>query len=199
MSMIVRGGIAAVGVMVLAGCASDGGNPVAYQGPVSSATAAPAGASIEQSYRLGSGDKLRVIVFGEDDLSGQFELDGGGNFSMPLIGQIQAGGQTPSQVEGLIGIKLKQGYLRDPSVSVEVLNYRPFYIHGEVKSAGEYPYTNGLNLQSAVAKAGGYSYRANTSTVYIRRANQAKEQAYNLDRPIEVFPGDTIRVAERFF
>jgi protein involved in polysaccharide export with SLBB domain len=131
--------------------------------------------------------------------SGQFELDGNGSFSMPLIGQVNAAGLTVSQVEGEIASKLRQGYLRNPSVSVEVLNYRPFYIHGEVKSAGEYPYTNGLTLQNAVAKAGGYSYRANTKTVYIRRANETTERAYNLDQPVEVLPGDTIRVPERFF
>jgi len=198
LSMIVRGSIVAIGAVMLFGCASDGNSPVAYGGPT---TAAPAAASpaTGQSYTLGSGDKLRVIVFGEDDISGQFELDGNGNFSMPLIGQIVAGGQTPGQVEAMIASKLRQGYLRDPSVSVEVLNYRPFYIHGEVKSAGEYPYANGLTLQSAVAKAGGYTYRANTNTVYIRRANQTTEQAYNLDRPIEIFPGDTVRIPERFF
>lgn len=195
---MVPAGILIFAAFVLAGCVSGGGGPVSDLRPPSGA-AVSAASSPGQSYTLGSGDKLRVIVFGEDDLSGQFELDGNGSFSMPLIGQVNAAGLTVSQVEGEIASKLRQGYLRNPSVSVEVLNYRPFYIHGEVKSAGEYPYTNGLTLQNAVAKAGGYSYRANTKTVYIRRANETTERAYNLDQPVEVLPGDTIRVPERFF
>jgi len=186
--------------MALAGCMGAGGNPAAYQ---PTATASPAGlnsaAPVSQSYRLGSGDKLRVIVFGEQDLSGEFELDANGDFSLPLVGQINAGGKTARDVEQAIGARLSQGYLKNPSVSVEILNYRPFYIHGEVKSAGEYPYSNGLTLQAAVAKAGGYTYRADMSTVYIRRANESAEMAYNLDRPVNVLPGDTVRVGERFF
>ncbi|WP_205042092.1 polysaccharide biosynthesis/export family protein [Rhodoligotrophos defluvii] len=184
----------------LVACTTTGNSPVAYQ-PATTATPAsvsPGEANVP-SYRLGSGDKLRVIVFGENDLSGEFELDASGSFSLPLVGQINANGLTAREVEERIAAKLRDGYLRNPSVSVEVLNYRPFYIHGEVKSAGEYPYTNGLTLQAAVAKAGGYTYRANTTVAYIRRANATTEQSYNLDRPIEILPGDTIRIAERFF
>ncbi|WP_342641105.1 polysaccharide biosynthesis/export family protein [Rhodoligotrophos ferricapiens] len=206
MGGIIRAIVALSASASLVACATGGNNPVTYQTsstPPTTATATPAsvgpGGGAEQSYRLGSGDKLRVIVFGEEDLSGEFELDANGDFSLPLVGQIRAGGHSPRDVENLIAAKLREGYIRNPSVSVEVLNYRPFYIHGEVKSAGEYPYSNGLTLQSAVAKAGGYTYRANTSVAYIRRANESAERPYNLDQPLEILPGDTIRIAERFF
>ena len=158
----------------------------------------PAGERIE--YRLGAGDKLRISVFGEDSLSGEFLVPGGaGMIEFPLIGNIQASGLTVNELQAEIEGKLKPDYLRDPHVSIEVLNYRPFYILGEVMRPGEYPYTNGLTVLNAVATANGFTYRANTHRVYIKRANSSKEVEYDLDATTPVQPGDTIRIGERFF
>ncbi len=150
------------------------------------------------SYRLGSGDKIKLNVYGEEDLSGEFEIGGSGAVSLPLVGQVQAGGLTVPEFESALATQLKK-YVRNPRVSAQVLNYRPFYIQGEVKAGGEYPYSNGLVVRDAVAKAGGYTYRAVTGYVLIRHANETAERQYSLDTPVRVLPGDNIRVTERIF
>ncbi len=156
-------------------------------------------AQTDKSYKLGAGDKLRVIVFGEDNLGGVYEVDGSGYVRLPLIAQVQASGLSVHQFEDEVRSKLADGYLLDPRVSVEVINYRPFYIIGEVNKPGEYPYVNGMSVLNAVALAGGYTYRANDSEVYIRRNESSKEQAAPADQTTKISPGDIIRVAERFF
>jgi len=153
---------------------------------------------VSQQYRLGAGDKIKLDVYNEEDLSGEFDLGAGGSLSLPLVGQISADGLTVQEFEQKLTEKLKV-YLKDPKVSAQVLTYRPFYISGEVKTGGEYPYSNGLVVRDAVAKAGGYTYRAVTSHVYIRRANETIEIKYPLDRQVKVWPGDNIRVPERIF
>ena len=150
-------------------------------------------------YTLGTGDRLRLTVFNEPTLSGEFEVDASGVISIPLIGNIKAIGETPRQLEQAISAKLASGYMRDPRVNVEVLKYRPFYIIGEVAKPGEYPYRNGMNLMSAVAVASGFTYRANDSTVYIRRAGQTQEYSYPATTTTMVYPGDIVRVPERLF
>lgn len=150
-------------------------------------------------YRLGSGDKVRVITFGEESLSGEFFVGGSGKISMPLVGEIQATGLTIRQFQAGVEEALKQGFLKEPRVSAEVLNYRPFYILGEVNKPGTYPYTNGLTVQNAVATAEGFTYRANTKRVFIKRADSTMEQEFPLSAILEVAPGDTIRITERFF
>jgi protein involved in polysaccharide export with SLBB domain len=150
-------------------------------------------------YRLGAGDKMRIIVFGEPDLSGEFFVDDGGSVDLPLIGDVQAGGATVSEFEQKVVARFSDGYLRDPKVSIEVLNYRPFFIIGEVKSGGEYPYKGGLTVQDAVAIAGGYSYRANERVAFIRRANSDQEIKADLAQRVAIFPGDNVRIPERFF
>lgn len=150
-------------------------------------------------YVLGDGDKLRVIVFGESDLSGEFVVDATGRVSLPLVGQTQAAGLSPQEFEAAIAQKLRQGYVRDPKVSVEVIDYRPFYIIGEVSKSGEYAYKTGLNVMGAVAMAGGYTYRANERAIYIRRAGEVKEKRYPAATTVPVLPGDVIRVPERYF
>jgi polysaccharide export outer membrane protein len=162
------------------------------------AHAASAVAPATGDYRLGSGDKLRVIVFGEQDLSGEFDVTGAGKVSLPLIGQVQASGLTLEEFEHEVGEKLRQGYLTNPKVSVEVLNYRPFYIIGEVTKPGEYPYTNGMTVLNAVAVAGGYTYRANEEKVFITRGNGV-EAGYSASQAIKVLPGDIVRIPERYF
>jgi protein involved in polysaccharide export with SLBB domain len=150
-------------------------------------------------YRLGAGDKIRVITFGEDSLTGEFYVGGSGKVSLPLIGEVQAAGVSVPDFQRSVETALKNGFLQDPKVSVEVLNYRPFYILGEVQKPGEYPYTNALTVQNAVATANGFTYRANTKKVFIKRANSDKEVEYPLTSNTAVAPGDTIRIAERFF
>ncbi|PHS28250.1 MAG: polysaccharide biosynthesis protein [Robiginitomaculum sp.] len=180
-------------VMGLASCAS-GPAPSAARGP-----GAPSQIRTGADYHLGSGDQLRVIVFGEEDLSGEFVVDGGGQVSLPLVGEVSAKGKTVRQFQRAVEAKLKEGYLTDPRVSAEVLNFRPFYILGEVKSPGEYPYLSGLTVMNAVATAEGFTYRADTRKVYIKRAGEIGEYAYTLTTETPVQPGDTIRIGERFF
>ncbi|MCR5879521.1 polysaccharide biosynthesis/export family protein [Phenylobacterium sp. J367] len=150
-------------------------------------------------YRLGSGDKVRVITYGEESLTGEFQVGGSGKISMPLIGELDATGLTAREFQARVETALKDGYLKDPRVSVEVLNYRPFYILGEVTKPGEYPYTNGLTVLNAVATANGFTYRANKGKVFIKRADGTKEEEFPLTGTTQVAPGDTIRIAERFF
>jgi len=176
-------------LFVIAGCASV-------------PSAAPPAADTQQAateYTLGTGDRVKLTVFNEPTLSGEFDVDSSGVIALPLIGNIKAVGETPRQVEQAISTKLASGYMRDPRVNVEVLKYRPFYIIGEVSKPGEYPYRNGMNLMSAVAVASGFTYRANDQTVYIRRAGQSQEYSYPATTTTMVFPGDIVRVPERIF
>lgn len=153
----------------------------------------------EVAYALGSSDRLRVNVFGHPDLSGEFEVDGTGLISMPLIGQVTAAGLSTAELENAIAARLSDGYVLNPRVSAEVINYRPFYILGEVGRPGEYPYTSGLTVQNAVAAAGGFTYRANKRIVYIKSMEGNEEVVYNLTPGTRVQPGDTVRIGERIF
>lgn len=181
--------IAVAGLLLLTACA---GNAIpSLKGPA-------AGSTEIAEYRLGSGDKLRVIVFGEEALSGEFDVDGTGTVSLPLIGLIHAKNLTLREFETEVGVKLRDGYLKDPRVSAEVLNYRPFYIFGEVEQPGEYPYTNGMTVLNAIAVGGGYTFRADKLRIYISR-DQANEVEYLLNTSVRVQPGDIVRIAERFF
>lgn len=161
-------------------------------------SAAPA-AYIGSDYRLGPGDKIRLIVFGEEALSGQFVVSGNGKVSLPLIGEVNAANLTVPQFQDEVNAALRQGYLKEPRVSAEVLTYRPFYILGEVNRPGEYPYSSGLTVLNAVATAGGFTYRAQTKRVFIRRHAETEEKSYELKSETSVAPGDTIRIGERFF
>lgn len=156
-------------------------------------------ARLVPEYRLGAADKVRVNVFGEEALTGEFLVGGSGKISLPLIGEVQAAGLTIAQLQDEIARALSQGYINQPRVSAEVLNYRPFYILGEVNKPGEYPYTNNLTVLNAVATAEGFTYRADTRRVYIKRADGVGEQAFPLTTATQVAPGDTIRIGERFF
>jgi polysaccharide export outer membrane protein len=151
------------------------------------------------TYKLGSGDKLRIAVFGVDKLSGEFQVPGSGRISFPLIGDIQASGLTAPQLQDEIATALKDGYLQDPRVNVEVETYRPFYILGEVNKPGEYPYSDGLTVLKAVATAEGFTYRAKTGVFRERHLNEAKDHSERLLSDTPVQPGDTIRILERSF
>jgi polysaccharide export outer membrane protein len=145
-------------------------------------------------YRLGSGDKIRVIVYGEDDLGGEFQVDATGQVRLTLIGQVKAGGLTARDVETGITAALANGYLNHPRVNVEVTTYRPFYVVGEVEKPGEYPYSNGMNAASAVALAGGFTPRAVESIVYVRHEGEASEERVAPNQEATLRPGDVVRV-----
>lgn len=155
---------------------------------------APAAAA---DYKLGAGDRIKVTVFGHEDLSGELVVSAAGGISVPLIGQVTVGGRTSGDVEKAIVGRLKPDYLKNPQVSVEVLNYRPFYIIGEVKNPGSYPYVSGMRVVNAIALAGGYTYRARSSRLQITRAESGQVGPAGHDTT--VLPGDVIEVPERFF
>ena len=150
-------------------------------------------------YVLGPGDKLRVIVFGEESLTGEFFVAGNGTLAFPLIGQVQAAGKTVSQLQDIITAQLSNGYLKDPKVSAQVELFRPYFILGEVAKPGEFPYVDGMTVMNAVATAGGFTYRANQKYVMLKKAKEAKPEKVRLTDQLELAPGDTVRVIERFF
>ncbi len=150
-------------------------------------------------YRLGASDKLRIIVYGDDALSGEFGVSPSGTVSFPLVGELNVAGQTVAQVRSMIQERLKNGYMNDPRVSIEVLSYRPFYILGEVNKPGEYPFTPNLTIEGAVATAQGFTYRANMKRIYIRHSGEKTEERVSAQDVRPILPGDVIRVAERFF
>lgn len=158
----------------------------------------PAAEGIEE-YKLGSGDKVKLFVFKEPTLSGEFSVSALGTLSLPLIGEIPANGKTANEVATAVQNALSDGYLRDPKVSLEISSYRPFFILGEVKTPGQFPYATSMTALNAIALAQGFSPRAQKSVVYIRRAGSDQEQAYSLTPDLRVLPGDTIRIGERYF
>lgn len=170
----------------------------AQSGTAASAPQTPA-STADDSYRLGSGDKIHVGVFGQADLNGDYVVDGGGSVQLPLIGSVKAAGLTVAEFQKLVASKFADGYLVNPNVEVDVVSYRPFYIIGEVKAPGQYPYVNGMSVLNAVALAGGFTDRADKSEVYIRRNGSAKETEYPGDETTKVNPGDIVRISERFF
>lgn len=163
-----------------------------------SAQTPPAAASADR-YVLGPNDRIRLKVYGEPDITGEYEINSGGQVSIPLAGHIKAAGATTPQLERLIASALAKGIVRDPRVNVEIAQYRPYYILGEVKKSGEYPYRLGLTVMDAVASAGGFTYRANENKVFLRRSGAGVEETYALDAPVPIFPGDNIRIPERYF
>jgi polysaccharide biosynthesis/export protein len=167
--------------------------------PASAQVQTLASAPTADSYVLGPNDRVRLKVYGEPDIAGEYEIDSNGQISVPLAGHIKAAGLTTKQLERSIASALSKGIVRDPRVNVEVALYRPYYILGEVKKSGEYPYRLGLTVMDAIASAGGFTYRANENKVYLRRSGAGAEEIYALDAPILVFPGDNIRIPERFF
>lgn len=193
--MVLTRLLAGLLALLLTACASTSGTAPG----VDPGTQTEAATAQRVEYRLDTGDQLRIIVFGEEELSGEFVVDSSGGVSLPLIGQVDAEGLTLREFEGAVRQALQAGYLNDPRVNAEVLNFRPYYILGEVQEPGEYPYNSGLTVMNAVATAGGFTYRANTRVVYIKRAGSTRELEFTLTPETTVNPGDTVRVAERFF
>lgn len=156
---------------------------------------------VPAEYKLSVGDKLSITIFGEEALSREYVVTSAGDISFPLLGDLRAAGRSLPELSAEITQKLSQGYLNDPRVNIEVLNFRPIYVLGEVQNAGEFAFKPELTALQAIALAGGYTYRANKSEVYILRAGANQELTYELDtgQAVYVLPGDTIRVGERFF
>ncbi|MET3825363.1 polysaccharide export outer membrane protein [Sphingomonas sp. PvP055] len=152
----------------------------------------------ETDYPLGVADKVRIIVFDEPSLSGEFTVNANGALSLPLIGDVRAVGQTATEVATVIRRHLMDGYVLQPRVSIDILTFRPFYILGEVNKPGEYPYSSGLTIDGAVATAQGYTYRADKRKVFIKHAGAAQSVKARIAPDLKVRPGDTIRVGERY-
>lgn len=152
-----------------------------------------------QPYRLASGDRLRIIVFGQDNLSNVYAVDGSGRISMPLIGAVDVQGRTTQQLERAIEGRLRAGFLREPKVSVEVDAYRPFFVLGEVTNSGQFPFVNGMTVQTAVAIAGGFTPRGQRDWAEVTRQidGQMVTGAVPITYPVQ--PGDTIVIKERWF
>lgn len=148
---------------------------------------------------LQPGEKIRVTVFGEDRLSGEYEIDPAGFVSLPLAGTVKAAGLSKQELERSLSKKFSGEYLRDPKVTVDVTSFRPFYILGEVTKPGEFTFKSGLNVMSAIAIAGGTTYRASRSIVLIQHIGEAGFREYPLLPTIPVLPGDLIRIPERYF
>lgn len=171
---------------------------VGVMGGCSTIPSTPDDVSQPTEYRLGPGDQLRITVFNEPDLTGQYLVGSQGTIAYPLVGDVRAAGMTVNEFTLSLQQRLTE-FLRAPNVSVEVANYRPFFILGEVQRPGTYPYSANLTVLNAVATAGGFTYRANRRRVYIRRANETDERSYPLTIATPVLPGDTIRIGERLF
>jgi polysaccharide export outer membrane protein len=169
----------------LLGCSSVGSNlPPLEEGPVA-----------EGAYKLGPGDQLNVTVFGADDLSGEVPVSDTGTAVLPLIGEVKAVGLTPRELEAAIRTKLAGGYLKDPKVSIQIVNFRPIYVLGEVTKPGDHPYVPGMTVRSAIALAGGFTPRAQQSFVVVTRQNREFKASVSST----LRPDDVVQVSERFF
>jgi polysaccharide export outer membrane protein len=161
--------------------------------------AAPAGAGDDAAYRLDAGDRLRVVVYGQEGLTNTYAIDAGGSITMPLIGAVPARGRTPAGLAAEITAKLRRGYIRDPSVAVEIEAYRPFFILGEVAAPGQYPYVPNMSVESAVAIEGGFSPRARRDRVTLTHTDNSGSMRIVVPLGTALGPGDTVLVGERWF
>ncbi|MDW6021434.1 polysaccharide biosynthesis/export family protein [Mesorhizobium sp. BAC0120] len=155
--------------------------------------------ALNQPYRLGAGDRVRVTVFEQESLTNTYSVDQSGYLAFPLIGAVPARGYTMQQLEGAIAGKLRNGYLRDPDVTVEMDRYRPIFVMGEVGAAGQYSYVPGMTVQKAIAAAGGFSPRAYQGDVDVTRDINGKVMTGRVITSDPLLPGDTIYVRERLF
>src|ERR1700687_4938119 len=166
--------------------------PVAY-------AAAPMPVVHDTPYRLDAGDKLRVVVYGQEGLTNTYAIDAGGSITMPLIGAVPARGRTPAGLAAEISGKLRNGYIREPSVAVEVETYRPFFILGEVAAPGQYAYVPNMSVETAVAIAGGFSPRARRDRVTLTHTDSSGSMRIVVPLGTTLSPGDTVLVGERWF
>lgn len=174
-------------VMLLSGCTGYRPAPAAFH------------EAINYPYVLGAGDKVRVTVFGQTDLTNSYAVDQSGYIAFPLVGAVPARGRTVQQLEAELAAKLRNGYLRNPDISVEVDQYRSIFVMGEVGASGQYAYSPGMTVQNAIAAAGGFSARANQANVDITRQINGKVMTGRVVISDPILPGDTIFVRERLF
>ena len=174
------------------------GQSYAVPAPMPVAYAEPA-PQYDASYHLDAGDKLRVVVYGQEGLTNTYAIDAGGSITMPLIGSVAARGRTPAGLAAAIAARLRGGFIRDPSVAVEIEAYRPFFILGEVAAPGQYPYVPNMTVESAVAIAGGFSPRARRDRVTVTHTDAAGSGRYVVPPGTSLSPGDTVLVGERWF
>jgi len=192
--------------LALAGCAQGWEDrlpqePLGPEGLTAQPTsvALPGATNYRAGYTVGTGDRLDIKVYDQPELTGEYRVDGSGRISMPLISTISVAGQTTPEIERRIAAALRRTYLRDPSVSVQVLDYRPFYILGEVRTPGGYPYAAGMTVQNAVALGGGYSERADQGEVIVTRRTRSGDVTAKVPLTATIYPGDIVYVRERWF
>lgn len=176
---------ALAGGALLSGCAT------------SASTTLPSVAAVE--YRLAPGDRLKLEVFREQDLSGEFVINDQGVVGLPLVGDVPAAGKTLAQLREELTATLSREYVRNARINLDIASYRPIYVLGEVEKPGEYAFAGGMSVHALVAKAGGFTYRANENVVYVRHAGEAGETPYRLTSGAAVLPGDTVRIVPRYF
>jgi len=187
--VFVSGAALAV-ALLFSGCAGGALSEAEQKTLAAAATTAP---------KLQPGDKIRVNVFGEDKLSGDYEIDQSGQISLPLAGTVEALGLTQAELEQALAKKFRSEYLKNPKVTVTIATLQPFYMMGEVEKPGEYAYRNNLNVLTALAVAGGPTYRASRTTVQIQRRGETSMREYPISVSVPVLPGDVIKVPERYF
>ena len=196
-------------MFALAACESDP-TPIVHENtngdgslslaPTSGGRSGPGIGGKDPDYRLGANDRVRIIVFGQPTLTGEYTLDGNGMLAFPLIGNVNAQGQTTGQLQQAIASRLDPDFLRNPSVSAEVITRRPFYVIGEVQKPGNYPYVTDMTALQAIAMAGGYTYRARQNNLYLKRLDANGRMIRVAATPeTKVKPGDTVEVKERYF
>lgn len=188
-------------VLALGACGDGDRTPIVQDmsnGQALSLTAT-GGRGTSSDYRLGPNDRTRIIVFGQPTLTGEFVLDGNGTLAYPLIGNVDARGMTPAELQATIAQRLDKDWVRNPSVSVEVSTRRPFYVIGEVQKPGSYPYVTDMSVLNAVATAGGQTYRANMADFYIKRKQDGRVVRVVATQESLLQPGDTVVVKERYF
>jgi polysaccharide export outer membrane protein len=174
--------------------------PAPVVDPMPAAYAAtPMPVRYDAGYRLDAGDKLRVVVYGQEGLTNTYTIDAAGSITMPLIGQVPARGRSPASLASQITAKLRNGYIREPSVAVEIESYRPFFILGEVQAPGQYPYVPNMTVESAIAIAGGFSPRAKRDVVTVTHTDANGAARYVVPLGTSLGPGDTVFVGERWF
>jgi polysaccharide export outer membrane protein len=179
--------------------ASFAASPRRAYGPAPAVYAAPIQVAYDAAYRLDAGDRLRVVIYGQEGLTNTYAIDAGGSITMPLIGAVRARGLTPAGLASEITGKLRNGYIREPSVAVEIEAYRPFFILGEVAAPGQYPYVPNMSVESAVAIAGGFSPRAKRDRVTLTHSDAGGSSRVVVPLGTPISPGDTVLVGERWF
>jgi polysaccharide export outer membrane protein len=179
--------------------ASFAASPRRAYGPAPAMYATPIPVAYDSAYRLDAGDRLRIVVYGQEGLTNTYAIDAGGSITMPLIGAVRARGLTPAGLAAEITGKLRNGYIREPSVAVEIEAYRPFFILGEVAAPGQYPYVPNMSVESAVAIAGGFSPRAKRDRVTLTHTDASGSVRAVVPLGTPISPGDTVLVGERWF